>query len=37
VPQIGDLLTPVASAAQGLKDALGSAGSLLAPLDDLLG
>lgn len=36
VPQIGDLLTPVATAAQGLKNALASAGSLLAPLDGLL-
>ena len=33
VPQIGDLLTPIQPAAQGLKDALAGAGRLLAPLD----
>lgn len=32
VPQIGDLLAPIAPAAQGLKDALAGAGDLLAPL-----
>lgn len=37
VPQIGDLLTPVKTAAEGLKDALSQAGDLFAPLDDLLG
>ncbi len=37
VPQIGDLLSPVQTAAQSLKDTLGSAGELLTPLDDLLG
>ena len=36
VPQIGDLLAPVEEATQGLKDTLASAGSLLAPLDELL-
>lgn len=35
VPQIGDLLSPVETAAQSLKGTLASAGSLLAPLDDL--
>ncbi len=37
VPQIGDLLSPVQTAAQSLKDTLASAGELLTPLDDLLG
>jgi hypothetical protein len=37
VPQIGDLLTPVKTAADELKTALQGAGALLAPLDDLLG
>lgn len=37
VPQIGDLLTPVTDAAQHLKDTLAGAGSLLSPLDDILG
>jgi hypothetical protein len=36
VPQIGDLLAPVEEATRGLKDTLASAGTLLAPLDDLL-
>lgn len=36
VPQVGDLLSPVESAAQGLKDTLASAGELLSPLDGLL-
>jgi hypothetical protein len=36
VPQIGDLLSPVETAAQSLKDTLASAGDLLTPLDDLL-
>ncbi len=35
VPQIGDLLSPVETAAQSLKDTLASAGELLTPLDDL--
>lgn len=33
VPQIGDLLAPIQPAAQGLKDALAGAGSILSPLD----
>lgn len=37
VPQIGDLLTPVKTAADELKTALQGAGALLSPLDDLLG
>jgi hypothetical protein len=37
VPQIGDLLTPVKTAADELKAALQGAGALLSPLDDLLG
>ena len=37
VPQIGDLLSPLKPAAENLKSTLGKAGSLLAPLDDLLG
>lgn len=37
VPQIGDLLTPVKTAAEGLKTALARAGTLFDPLDDLLG
>jgi len=36
VPRIGDLLTPVSEAAQGLKDTLAGAGALLAPLGDVL-
>lgn len=36
VPQIGDLLAPVAPAAQQLRDALAGAGDLLSPLDSLL-
>ncbi len=35
VPQIGDLLSPVETAAKSLKDTLASAGELLTPLDDL--
>ena len=35
VPNIGDLLAPVEPAAQGLKDALAGAGSLLQPLNGL--
>jgi hypothetical protein len=37
VPQLGDLLTPVKTAADELKTALQGAGALLSPLDDLLG
>lgn len=37
VPQIGDLLSPVETAAQTLKDALGQSGQVLKPLEDLLG
>jgi hypothetical protein len=37
VPQIGDLLSPVTTAAGQLKDALGQAPAVLRPLDDLLG
>ena len=37
VPQIGDLLTPVKTAADELKTALQGAGAVLSPLDDLLG
>jgi hypothetical protein len=37
VPKIGDLLSPLKPAAEGLKSTLGSAGSVLQPLDDLLG
>lgn len=37
VPQIGDLLTPVKTAADELKTALQGAGALLSPLDNLLG
>jgi hypothetical protein len=37
VPQLGDMLTPVKTAANDLKTALGGAGSLLTPLSDLLG
>ncbi|MBX3670436.1 MAG: hypothetical protein KF778_18705 [Rhodocyclaceae bacterium] len=36
VPQIGDLLSPVTSAAQNLKTTLGGASSLLSPLSDIL-
>lgn len=36
VPQIGDLLAPVAAGAQQLKDQLAGAGSLLGPLDGAL-
>ncbi|MEY8689855.1 MAG: hypothetical protein AB9M53_08255 [Leptothrix sp. (in: b-proteobacteria)] len=37
VPQIGDLLSPVETAAKSLKDALGQSGQVLKPLEDLLG
>lgn len=37
VPQLGDLLTPVKSAAADLKTAMGGAATLLQPLSDLLG
>jgi hypothetical protein len=37
VPEVGPLLEPVTAAAQELGDALGEAGSLLSPLDALLG
>jgi len=37
VPAVGPLLEPVTAAAQELGDALSEAGSLLSPLDDLLG
>lgn len=37
VPQIGDLLSPLKPAAENLKSTLSQAGSLLAPLDELLG
>lgn len=37
VPQIGDLLAPVKTAAEDLKSALAGAGDLFAPLDELLG
>jgi hypothetical protein len=37
VPQIGDLLSPVETAAKSLKDALGQSGQVLQPLTDLLG
>ncbi len=37
VPQLGDMLTPVKTAASDLKTALGGAGTLLTPLSDLLG
>jgi hypothetical protein len=37
VPEIGDMLTPVKVAAEGLKSALAEAGSLFEPLDELLG
>ncbi len=37
VPQIGDLLAPVAPAAQQLKATLGTAAQVLDPLNDLLG
>ena len=37
VPQIGDLLAPVAPAAQQLRDSLAGAAAVLGPLDELLG
>ena len=37
VPEIGPLLQPVRSAADELAAALGGAGAILAPLDDVLG
>jgi hypothetical protein len=37
VPQIGELLAPVEPAAQQLKDTLGGAADVLAPLNDLFG
>lgn len=37
VPQLGDLLTPVKTAAADLKTAMGGAATLLQPLSDLLG
>jgi hypothetical protein len=37
IPNIGDLLSPVKSAAQNLKGALSQAGSVLDPLKSLLG
>lgn len=37
VPEVGDLLAPVEPAAQQLKDTLGGAADVLAPLSDLLG
>lgn len=37
VPQLGDMLTPVKTAAAELKTTLGGAGALLAPLSTLLG
>ncbi len=37
VPQVGDLLSPVKDAAAGLKATLSQAGTLLGPLDELLG
>jgi len=37
VPDLGDMLTPVKTAAGELKTALGGAGALLSPLSDLLG
>jgi len=37
VPKIGDLLSPIKPAAEELKSALSNAGSLLDPLNDLLG
>jgi hypothetical protein len=36
LPDVGPLLEPVSAAAQGLRDALGSVGDLLAPFDDIL-
>ncbi len=37
VPALGDMLTPVKTAAGELKTAVGGAGALLTPLSDLLG
>lgn len=37
VPQIGDLLSPIETAAKSLRDALGQSGQVLKPLEDLLG
>jgi len=37
VPQIGDLLSPVKLAAENLKQSLSGSGTLLQPLDGLLG
>jgi hypothetical protein len=37
VPDLGDMLSPVKTAAGELKTALGGAGALLTPLSDLLG
>jgi hypothetical protein len=37
VPKLDDFLSPIETAAQSLKDTLGSAGEVLSPLADLLG
>lgn len=37
IPKLTDILSPVKTAAQNLKDALSGAGSLLSPLDKLFG
>lgn len=37
VPEVGDLLSPVKTAADSLSESLGNAGALLTPLSDLFG